>query len=261
MEIQLYKNTAALAEIPKADHEIGLALTGRLFSNIPDVEAFNIIRDAILKGYISAKYSKIEASELDIITDETMKCVKNKFGSLRENEFIIALMRGLLGDYGEFHGISFISCSQFVKSYLKEPSRVKLTLPPKQEAAKPSDDEIHQLSKQNALEALKELNKTGTVGRFGVIVYDFFENIGLINLSLDEKKEYWQQAKEEYEFYLKTAISVPLDLAERKKTQRDLDDFMQGGKQDRLKVISKRLAVDDYLRSLTMEGADLNTLI
>lgn len=258
MEIQLYKNTAALSEIPKADHEIGLALTGRLFSNIPDVEAFSIIRDAILKGYISAKYSKIEASELDIIADETMKCVKNKFGSLRENEFIIALMRGLLGDYGEFHGISFISCSQFVKAYLKEPSRVKLTLPNKQEALKPSDDEIYQLSKQNALEALKELNKKGTVGRFGVIVYDFFEKIGLINLSLDEKKEYWQQAKEEYKVYLK---SVPLDLAERKKIQRDLDDFMHGGKQDRLKVISKRLAIDDYLRSLTMEGTDLNTLI
>lgn len=259
MEIQLYKSENAI--VPSRDNEIKLALQTRLFSTLEQKDAYPIVKNAIVKAYITARYEMPEAFEIEIIIDETMKAIKSKFGSLREEELSIAITRGLIGDYGDFKGISMISIIQFVKAYLKEESRIKLTLPAKEEKMKPSDEEIYQLSKSNALKAFGELQRNGTVGSFGGVVYDFLTSIKLIELEQEEKNDYWKQAKEEYLKYLNTAMANPLDMSERNRLKKDLELFQSGEKKDRIISISKRLIVDDYFRGLLMEETDLNTLI
>lgn len=259
MEIQLYKSKSAI--VPSRDNEIKLALQTRLFSTLDQKDAYPIVKNAIVKAYITARYEMPEAFEIEIIIDETMKAIKSKFGSLREEELSIAITRGLIGDYGDFKGISMISIIQFVKAYLKEESRIKLTLPAKQEKMKPSDEEIYQLSKSNALKAFSELQRNGTVGSFGGVVYDFLASIKLIELEQEEKNDYWKQAKEEYLKYLNTAMANPLDMSERNRLKKDLELFQSGEKKDRIISISKRLIVDDYFRGLLMEETDLNNLI
>lgn len=259
MEIQLYKSENAI--VPSRDNEIKLALQTRLFSTLDQKDAYPIVKNAIVKAYITARYEIPEAFEIEIIIDETMKAIKSKFGSLREEELSIAITRGLIGDYGDFKGISMISIIKFVKAYLKEESRIKLTLPAKEEKMKPSDEEIYQLSKSNALKAFSELQRNGTVGSFGGVVYDFLASIKLIELEQEEKNDYWKQAKEEYLKYLNTAMANPLDMSERNRLKKDLELFQSGEKKDRIISISKRLIVDDYFRGLLMEETDLNTLI
>jgi len=258
MEIQLYKSENAI--VPSRDNEIKLALQTRLFSVIDQKDAYPIVKNAIVKAYITARYEMPELFEIEIIIEETMKAIKNKFGSLREEELSIAISRGLIGDYGDFKGISMITIIQFVKAYLKEESRIKLTLPAKQEKMKPSDDEIYELCKSNALKAFSELQRNGTVGSFGGVVYDFLTSIKLIELEQSEKNDYWKQAKEEYLEYLTKAIANPLDMPERNRLKKDLELFQSGEKKDRIISISKRLIVDDYFRGLIMDETPIETI-
>lgn len=258
MEIQLYKSENAI--VPSRDSEIKLALQTRLFSTLDQKEAYPIVKNAIVKAYITARYEMPEVFEIEIIIEETMKAIKSKFGSLREEELSIAISRGLIGDYGDFKGISMITIIQFVKAYLKEESRIKLTLPAKEQKMQPSENEIFELSKSNALKAFGELQRNGTVGSFGGVVYDFLCKIKVIDLSQEEKNDYWKEAKEEYLQYITKAIANPLDMSERNRLKKDLELFQNGEKKDRIISISKRLIVDDFFRGLIMDETPIETI-
>lgn len=259
--IQLYQQPTALAEIPSRDKEIATALQSPIFSSIPVDDAYDIMKRSITRAYLLAKFECPVGLELQIIVDETMKIFQSRFGSIRQNEIDICFSRGIMGDYGDFKGLALPAFSKFAQCYLKEESRIKLTLPAKEEKMQPSDDEIYQISKSNALKAFSELQRNGTVGSFGSVVYDFLNSIKLIELEQEEKNEYWKQAKEEYLKYLNTAMANPLDMSERNRLKKDLELFQSGEKKDRIISISKRLIVDDYYRGLIMEETDLNELL
>ena len=260
MEIQLYNSNKAISLIPNRDSEMIQALNSRMFKDIPDVEAYNIVKNTIVKCYISARYESPLAEELQIISDETMKVIKSRFGQVRENELPIAFTRGVISEYGDFKGLSLPTFINFIKSYLKEDSRIKLTTA-SHEDKEPTDDQIYQLKKINALSALNEFRKNKTSGRFGGIVYDFLCELKLIELTQEEKNEYWKLSKEEYTRFLlieKTRVST---MDDKKRIEKDYNSFLEGGKRDRLITISKRLIIDDFFKTIEFEETDLQTLI
>lgn len=260
MEIQLYNQEQALSLIPQRDNEILQALSSRMFAVIPEVEAFKIVKDAIVKCYISARFEAPLASELQILSDETMKVVKSRFGQLRENELQICFTRGIISEYGEFMGLSVPTFVKFIKGYMKEDSRIKLTTAT-QETKTPTDSELYQIKKTNALNALNDFNKNGTCGRYASVVYDFFCELKLIDLDQSEKNEYWRLAKEEFSIWLISQKGKMMTMDDKKRIEKDYASFLEGGKKDRLIVISKRLIVDDFFKSIVFEETDLLTLI
>jgi hypothetical protein len=260
MEIQLYNSNQALSLIPKRDSEIAEALKTRMFKDIPEVEAYEIVKAVITKCYISARYESPLADELKIISDETMKVIKSRFGQIRENELQICFTRGIISEYGDFKGLSLITFIQFIKGYLKEDSRIKLTTPDKENNI-PSDKEMYQIKKTNALNALNEFKINETCGRYAVVVYDFLSELKLIDFTQEEKNVYWAKAKEEYKIYLLGEKSKMMTMDEKKRIEKDYSSFLEGGKKDRLIVISKRLIVDDFFKSILFEEIDLAILI
>lgn len=255
--IQLYKQDTALVGIPSKDKEIAFALTSPIFSSLSPENAYDVMKQSITRAYLLAKYECPVGVELQIIVDETMKIFQIRFGSIRKNEIDICFARGIMGDYGEFKGLALPAFSSFATGYLKEQSRIKLTTPTELEKMQPTELEIFEISKSNALKAFSELQRNGTVGSFGGVVYDFLNKIKLIELEQQEKNEYWKQAKEEYLNFLTVSMANPLDMPERNRLKKDLELFQNGEKKDRIIAISKRLIVDDYYRSLIIEEINL----
>jgi hypothetical protein len=263
MEIQLYKQNlpySELANMPKRELEVMQALNSRMLKDTPDFENFIIFKNCIVKAYLISRFTSPVAGEVTVLIDETAKSFKKNLGTIREDEVPILFERGISKEYGDYMGLGFISFVDWGKAYIKDQARIKLTTPIK-ETKIPSIDEIYQISKSNALEAFKEFKSKGTCGRFASVVYQFLLDQKIVYQTKEERIEYWNQAKQEYSEYLNTVMANPVDMDEKKKIQKDYQSFLEGGKQDRLIIISRRLVVDDYFRGLEMESIELETVL
>lgn len=258
--IQLYQQETSISLIPDRDRDMAFALKSEFFCRLDDKYAYQVMKEAITKAYVLARYEAPIGSELQILADETMKVFKSRFGSIREQEIIIIFTRGLSGEYGPFKGLSFPTFSNWAASYLKEHSRVLLTTHV-EEKHDPTEQEIFEISKKNALTAFEDFKKKGTCGRYGFVVYDFLSSLGLISVTQEEKNEYWRQAQSEYKNSLYATVAAPKDKDEQKKASDLLENFGNEITKEKMVNISKRMIVDDYFRSCALEETDLNSLI
>lgn len=258
--IKLYQQNIELSRYPKREADIYSALQTRLISSLEEKELYNILKSNISKSYATANFTAPEPNQFMLIVDETMKYYRDRFGFIREAEINLIFTRGLAKEYGPFMGLSFITFVDWAKAYAKDLVRIKLTSAPK-ETNKPTDEEMYQLKKTNALSALNEFKAKGTCGRYALDVYDFFCELKLIDLSQEEKNEYWRLAKQEYQQYLNSQRAKMITMEDKRKLDKEYAEALEGGKTARFVVISKRLIVDDYFRTIVMEETDLLTLI
>jgi len=259
-EIKLYEQSVDLARYPKREVEVYNALQTSLISTKSEPDLYDIFNNAITKAYMIATYTPPEPAAFSLIVDETMKIYKDRFGFIREDEIDLIFTRGLSKEYGDFMGLSFITFVDWAKAYAKDSVRIKLTMPP-QGVKQPTDDELYQVKKINALSALNEFKKNNTCGRYATVVYDFFCELKLIDLTQEEKNEYWRLSKEEFSTWLINQKGKMMTMDEKRRIEKDYASFLEGGKKDRLIVISKRLIVDDFFKSIVFEETDLLTLI
>lgn len=259
-EIKLYQQPIDLALYPKREQEVFNALQTALINTKPEIELYEIFRKQITHAYMISMFTPPEPVAFQAIVNETMMKYKSSFGFIREGEINLIFTRGLAKEFGDFMGLSYITFVDWAKAYAKDLIRIKLTSHPK-ENNKPSDDEIYQLKKTNAYNALNEFKQKGTCGRFAVDVYNFFEEIKLITLTQEEKNEYWRLAKVEYKLHLDRQAQLLVTMEDKRKLDRDYNSALEGGKTARFVVISKRLIVDDFFRQIIMEETDLQILI
>lgn len=262
MDIQLYRPEEKGLIIQP---EITLALDSPMVNvlSYDEIKGQLIIdcREAYLTAGVKAPESSIEVNHM---IDEIIRQMRINKTNIRVKEINIAFSNGVHKKYGDYFGLNAVSFYQFIKSYVIDSNRLE-TLKEKNNAMqgnnKPSDDEIYQLKKINALSALKEFKEKGTCGRFALDVYSFFEEIKLITLSQEEKNEYWRLAKVEYKLHLDRQAALLITMEDKRKLDRDYSSALEGGKTARFIVISKRLIVDDFFRQIVMEETDLTSLI
>lgn len=261
MEIQLYNKNSTVV-LTSNDLSIIKAIDSDLANIVSDDVLKSKLIDLVKDSYIIAGFKPPETlRELNLTIDAIVEEMRLNKTNIRVDEIEIAFKNGVHKKYGEYMGLSAVSFCGFIKGYVTEESRLEaIRIKNMPETIKePSNYEVFEISKTNALSALKDFKKSGTCGRYGDVVFVFLEKIGLINLSIDQKKEYWQKAKSEYEKYLLNARANPVDLNERRKVENAFESFMNGGQTERLKVISRRLVVDDYF--LGLGDKDLQGLI
>lgn len=279
MEIQIY-NENSIATLSPNDMMIVEALKSDLVNNVSDKELKQELINLVAAAFLTAGFKAPETSfELNIILDEIISELRRIKTNIRIKEISIAFKNGVHKKYGEYMGLSAVSFCQFIKAYLQEQARseaLKLQNTPK-ETYKPSDDEIYQISVSNCLAAFKELKAKGTVGRFGVVVYDFLIKHNIFQLDVEEKKQYWQDAKQDFKAYLENEIASSMDKSSISRLKNDLlfivstlevnaenaneqVKYPETTKQ-KLITISKRLAVDDYFRGLELEDLTIEEVL
>lgn len=221
--LQLYQQPTVLAEIPNRDHEIAHALTSRLFSSIEDVEAYQIMKNCIVKAYIVSRYESPVGDELKVLVDETMKVFKSKIGSIRENEIQICFTRGIIGEYGDFKGLSLPTFMKFGNGYLRELSRIKLTTEAKEDKT-PSKLDRFKTAFHLALNTLNDYEQGKSIELQGATVYRFLMGIGIIQYTEQEQCDFIEGATNEVIAKRQREKITSLDKHIRNQIEKELEN-------------------------------------
>jgi hypothetical protein len=157
---------------------------------------FEIFKNSITKAYLLIRYDS--PSELALIIGETLRLALTNCPDIRENEINIAFTRGVLGEYGDFKGLSVVTFIGFLKSYLKDEERqriIALSMVKPEEKKIPTAEEVFEMAKGNALKALNDVKIGRDITLSGSAVYDWLSLLGVISLSTEEKNESMDEAK------------------------------------------------------------------
>jgi len=267
MEIQLY-NSNSIIPFTTNDLSIIKAIESELVNVVPDEilkgRLLELVHNSHLTAGIKPPDNKIE---LNITLNEIISEQRNNKSNLRFDEIEIAFKNGIHKKYGEYYGLNAVTFCFFIREYLKESARleaikIKNTIEVKKD---PTEEEIYQLSVSNCIQSENEFKSKGTVGRFGVVVYEFLEKQKILVLDTPAKKEYFEQAKTDLQNYIHSKKSVSLDKFEIRDLNSTLQSLINndGNKTtyEKLVVISKRLAVDDYFRSLELDELTIDKVL
>lgn len=260
MDIQLYKQN----EISEQG-QLVMAIDSQL-ANVVDDEFLKAKLILIIGRAFLAAGVKFDGSAKDIenMVNEIIREMRLNKTNIRIDEIDLAFSNGVHKKYGEYYGLNAVSFCQFIKSYVIDSNRleaIRIKNTAMEEIKLHTPDELYQLSKLNAHNALNEFVKNGTVGRFGVIVYDFLTSLGIMTLDQAEKNVFWAEAKKEYLNYLNNEKFKAQNTDERKRIELDIKLFTEGGKKDRLITISKRLIVDNFYQAVIFDEVDLMAMI
>jgi hypothetical protein len=199
MEIQLY-NQNGLAGIPEKDQEISIALESRMINVVPDAELFELFKAGVTAAYAIVRWDAPKGVEYTVMIDQVMRICKKTYGTIREKEIVIAITRGVLGDYGEYMGLSIKSFTWFIKSYLAEESRIKLLA----ERNKPADSKAEPTlaeQKEAFISRLEQLYEDFKQGRAilpteGTFYFEKLFSAKVIRLTEDQRNQLKQTAYE-----------------------------------------------------------------
>jgi hypothetical protein len=254
--LQLYQQPTALAEIPNRDKEIAFALSTPLFSSLPKNEAYNVMKAAITKSYLLAKFECPIGSELQLITDETMKVFQSRFGTIRQSEIEVCFIRGVMGDYGKYMGLALPSFSQFAIGYLKEESRIKLTTKV-EEKKEPSLEQRFETAKNLSLKTFDDFNEGKSIELQGATVYRFLAKLGIIKYTDEEQSEFMTGARNEVIAKKGREKFLTVDKHLRAKIERELKDV--GLLDEKIKFTAQHNGLVQYFELLTFESIEPKT--
>lgn len=207
---QLEQNSTGLimgdpSAIPAVSKEVFTALHSRLVSEVLPGDIFYPLKNAIHKSYQDTGF-KLEGSKEQIqeklayMINEVRKHVEAKHPAIRVDELQIAIERGIRKQYGDYMGLSVISFCLFIDGYMKDEdmSRKKALIEKnkiKDEVIPPTNNEIFDMAKGNALKSLQDVKLGRDITLSGSAVYDWLSKIGLLLFSAREKKEFFEEAR------------------------------------------------------------------
>jgi len=261
-KIEIYKKENILI-IPERDNEIQFALESRMIKDVPNKELFELMKAIIIKSYVVSRFTSPSGDELAMITDETLKTAKSRYGSLRERELPILFTRGVAKEYGDYKGLSFPTFVDWFRAYLKEESRIKLTTPI-QETKEPTLQERFNVASKNAMDAYLAYQLGRDIGMVAPSVYRFLRGIKLFKYTDDEQLEFIGQAKLETIAYLNSKKANTADKFKRLDIARILENLNLEENlalNEKVVVQAQRLGLYAYFQTLMMDEADLQELI
>lgn len=155
-----------------------LAMTLEIFDSPTAREATSIELDSVLiqsivkanndLGY-NANDEKL-AHIYESIADEVRKAVPN----VRLAEIPIAIGKGILGDFGDFHGLSVVSVIKFIKAHLASRERSDLAKQrndSESDKKPPTEEEILSKDKELIIIAFEKFKKDGFYNDLGNYIY------------------------------------------------------------------------------------------
>lgn len=248
--------TGSFKKLNSLEQEIFKAkITSVRVDSISSKELNNVLIDIIEKTYflcgmeVDPKYSAIQIPELS-------NDLRKYFSFLTLSELEIAFKKGCKEDYGKYFGLNYKTYIGWVNSYKNEQSRSnainaiaesKKELEPKQKEL--TSEEKVEIMKNGALIKFEDF-KLGKLNDIGNVTYNWLEKKELINFTAQKKKEFMAFAKEQLRADAISGRSTSISKAIEQATSED-------------KVISmaKKLALNEYFKSLIDMGEELKDIV
>ncbi len=159
------------------------------------------IDKAVLPSLIKANKDlgfTIEESKLSHLFDGIATEIKRNVPNIRLLEIPIAINKGILGDYGEFYGLSVVTVVKFLKAHYESEKRANLAKqvkPPEVEREIPSIEEQKALAKVHLIEGFAKYKETKIIPFSAVYLYRFLnEHFKLVSYSNEVKFGMYHQA-------------------------------------------------------------------
>lgn len=175
-----------------------------LVSQLSDSEIFDQVKAAIDGAYISLIFKYPDISIYNATVNGVTDWIQNSLPNFQVENINKAFQIGILGDYGEFHGLSQVSFIKFLKGY---DSATKRSIPLTQEKEERPVPSPQEQFKTLGDMAISEYNSYGA-DKFGTskkpyifnsprlaCIYDFINSLGLITYDKSIKLQLYAQAK------------------------------------------------------------------
>jgi hypothetical protein len=164
--------------------------------------------DIINKAYYESGQSpkgnndKEQAESISMFAITLLADIKEYFPTLTLAEIDAAVNRGIRKEYGEYFGINIVSIHQFIRGYKHSDEResslqkqkIHETAQREKDIEPPFEIDMNQYMNEECIKALELYRSKGILVDFGNCKYYHLENKGLINYSIAEKKEIYDQA-------------------------------------------------------------------
>jgi len=237
--------------------------------NSTDSEIEDTVKKAILSAYFTIGWSYPDGEDFKIMVVSIVTHVKNTGLSLRLPELTIAFNRGVTKEYGDFMGLSIAAFIQFLNGYVKDDSRkqalIEFNKKNTMDSVQPSPNEIFDLSKGNALRALEDIKTGRDISLYASAVYNFLEQIKVLDLDDETIKEYQMDAKKRVVDDQQMLNMTEMDKFRRITNNQVIDAILKGSpnRDAKAKVIlkAKYLAVKDFMEVAIMEDTKLDEII
>lgn len=131
---------------------------------------------------------------LDNIANEIKVSVPN----IRLAEIPIAIHKGILGDYGDYFGLSIVTVVKFLKTHYTSGKRYELanaSKPKEEEKPKPTKEEMDAIGKQHLLESFERFKIDRELGYSAVYLYRYLnEDFNVISFTNEVKWKIYYRA-------------------------------------------------------------------
>ena len=238
---------------------------------VPKRDVFNAVLASVAKAFADMNVKSITSQERDYMVNELTDNIIARYPAIRVSEIPVAIAHGVRGKYGEFFGLSVVAFERFIEQYLLSEDRaraVKEVFRDDQGRRIPSREEQFATAKSNALVVLERKKCRQSFSSMAVTVYDFFDRLGLLQFSPDEKYDLMADACRELVSELKYKL-LTASGTNRIPVKRDIKAYtaaLTGGaitdeQNQNVIRISKRLALDAFLQQVLLEELDLGRMM
>jgi len=191
-----------------------------------EITLFSILNAAIIKANDDLGYDTKEEKlkhTFRTIAEEVKRSVPN----IRLTEIPIAINKGILGDYGEYFGLSVVTIIKFLKTHYTSAKRAEIAKQvshKEEEKPIPSIDEQKALAKVHLIDGFERYKETKKIPFSAVYLYRFLsEHFKLVEYPNEVKFEMYYQAIID----IKRDKEHDLDINSRMSNRKDID-FLNG---------------------------------
>jgi len=186
------------------DKEIAVACSEPSIRNFAPNKFVNQMLILIGRTHLNCgfKFEEPQKEATNLTIDELCEDLKKYNGSLSFSEIELAFKNGYKKQYGDFFGLNNATYFQWVNAYAYAENRLrikKLLLEAKEKQnTKPekSEAEIKEIIEGGIITAFEQFKKGGLIFDAGNVKYNYLVKIGLLNFTIDRKKEIFERVKE-----------------------------------------------------------------
>jgi hypothetical protein len=190
-----------LATTAQTKNPYALALMAKKLNDMPLKEAKMHIADILSRAYFEIGLSDDKVpSDADqkLMIEAMYEEIKTVFPNCTVDELKLCMRNGVRREYGDYYGLNIATFNQWLKAFAQSERRRRAKLESEQRAETPpvSKEEALQMWKEVMVKYFNEYKTTGNLcAPLPTMQYRMYEEMGLINLTVNEKNELMEQAK------------------------------------------------------------------
>ncbi len=165
--------------------------------NSDELEIDKVLMPALIKANKDLGYA-IDESKVSHVFEDLAEEIKKTVPNIRLSEIPIAIHKGILGDYGDYYGLSIVSVIKFLKSHYTSGKRAEIAkqLPTKEDKKPiPTKKEQIELAKRHLLDSFEKFKSVGDIGYSAVYLYRYLnDDFKLISFTNEVKWRIYYRA-------------------------------------------------------------------